>query len=341
MPPSCKAGLPAHLVRYVANFRDSSVTVIDGASHHTVFLAAGLGPFAIVANHMSDKVYVANMNDDIFGNSVTVIDGATNALCFLGVGHTPAALAVDAARNKIFVANLNDSSVTVIDGVTNATTTVPVGSNPIALAVDSLTNNVYVANLQSNTATVIQGATPALVPFFTSISIDSPSNLVTAIRGTAKLTGYSNLPPPSPPLKQTYCQSDTWQGIWQPITVVSQLANLSEGLGVHVLYAFATEGEEFDSTAVAHKVIGTIAAEAYVNILPSTLTAMSMRPGNSVAGQRVLLAVHESPSPSSPAGPSPTGTVMLLDNGIRLAVAPVARQNLMRRVKQPVPARFD
>jgi YVTN family beta-propeller protein len=289
---------------YVANNRDNSVTVIDGVSHNTVTIPVGLGPSAIVVNPVSDKVYVADANDGAFGNTVAVIDGATNTLSSLiGVGHTPTALAIDAARNKIFVANLNGGSVTVIDGVTNAAATVPVGSSPIALAVDSLKNDVYVANLESNSATVIQGATWALVPFFTSISINAPSSLVTSIPGTASLSAYSNLPPPAPALREMYYQSDTWQGPWN--NDFSQPAILSSSLGVHVLYAFVTDGEEADAAAsqptagsafVGHKMTGTIAATAYVNVLPSTLTAMSVSPGNSVAGRRVFVTVNRSPS---------------------------------------------
>jgi YVTN family beta-propeller protein len=294
---------------YVANFRDNSVTVIDGVSHNTVTIPVGLGPSALALNPISDKVYVADVNDGAFGNTVTIIDGATNTLTsFVRVGHSPYALAVDTARNKIFVANLNGASVTVIDGVTTATTTVPVGSAPVALAVDSLKNDAYVVNLGSNSVTVLQGATPALVPFITSMSINAPSSLVTSIPGTATLNAYSNIPPPSPPLQQMYYQSDTWQSTWN--NDHSQPATLASSLGVHVLYAFATDGEEADasasqptafSTFVGHKMTGTIAATAYVNILPSTLTARSVSPENSVAGRRVFVTVNRSPSSPNPA----------------------------------------
>ena len=61
---------------YVANFEDSSVTVIDGATNHTTRLAVGAEPLCIAVNAVTNKIYVTN--ELFYSGNVTVIDGATN-----------------------------------------------------------------------------------------------------------------------------------------------------------------------------------------------------------------------------------------------------------------------
>jgi YVTN family beta-propeller protein len=131
----------------------------------------GNGPWIVAVNPVTDKIYVANSND----NTISVIDGATNNTTSVNVGVYPYAVAVNAVTNKIYVANKcgNDPScnspgtVTVIDGATNNTTTVNVGVFPYAVAVNPVTNQIYVVNHCGNdpschspgTVTVIDGAT--------------------------------------------------------------------------------------------------------------------------------------------------------------------------------------
>src|SRR5262249_46395582 len=55
---------------YVANFGDSSVTVIDGASGSTREIPVGLHPAAVAINETSNRIYVANSSE----NTVTIID---------------------------------------------------------------------------------------------------------------------------------------------------------------------------------------------------------------------------------------------------------------------------
>ena len=131
----------------------------------------GNGPWIVAVNPVTDKIYVANSND----NTISVIDGATNNTTSVNVGVYPYAVAVNAVTNKIYVANKcgNDPScnspgtVTVIDGATLSTTNVAVGYTPKAVAVNEVTNKIYVANRCGNdpschspgTVTVIDGAT--------------------------------------------------------------------------------------------------------------------------------------------------------------------------------------
>ena len=121
----------------------------------TATLPVGITPQAVAVNPVTNKVYVANGND----NTVTVIDGPTNNTTTITVGYGPSAVAVNSVTNKIYVANEGDNTVTVIDGFTNNTVPVPVGSYPIAVAVNSATNKIYVTDEGDNTVTVIDGVT--------------------------------------------------------------------------------------------------------------------------------------------------------------------------------------
>ena len=80
-------------------------------------IPAGIGPWAVAVNPVTNKVYVANYN--FIPGEVTVIDGATNVTKTVEAGYSPAAVAVNPVTNKIYVANFNGDSVTVIDGATD------------------------------------------------------------------------------------------------------------------------------------------------------------------------------------------------------------------------------
>jgi DNA-binding beta-propeller fold protein YncE len=88
------------------------VTVIDGATNTTTTVAAGVFPFAVAVNPVTNKIYVAN--NSIYGK-VTVIDGATNTTTTVTAGAEPYDVAVNPVTNKIYVANYYSDNVTVID----------------------------------------------------------------------------------------------------------------------------------------------------------------------------------------------------------------------------------
>lgn len=158
-------------------------------------LPAGNAPYVLAVNSVTNKIYVANSND----NTVTVINGATNSTSTVNVGVIPWAVAVNAVTNKIYVANYcgSDSTcsspgtVTVIDGATNNTATVNVGVSPQAIAVNTTTNKIYVANGCGNdlnctslgTVTVINGvtlgtATVNVGAFPGSVAVNSTTNKI-------------------------------------------------------------------------------------------------------------------------------------------------------------------
>ena len=120
----------------------------------TTTVPADSNPYAVAANPVTNRIYVANSSS----NNVTVIDGATNATITVATRTGPSAVAANPVTNKIYVANLNSDNVTVIDGATNGTTTVAAGSTPRAVAVNLATNKIYAANEHSDNVTVITEA---------------------------------------------------------------------------------------------------------------------------------------------------------------------------------------
>jgi YVTN family beta-propeller protein len=143
---------------YVANYSDSTVTVIDGASNNTTTVNVGLYPAAIAVNAVTNRIYVANRcgNDSSCNSAgtVSVIDGTSNTTASVNVGYAPVAVAVNSATNQIYVVNEcgNDptcsspGTVTVVDGSSNKTTTVMVGTFPYDVEINPVTNQIYVVN---------------------------------------------------------------------------------------------------------------------------------------------------------------------------------------------------
>ena len=113
----------------------------------------GLNPEAIVANPVTNKIYVANQS----ANTITVIDGATNLTTTINVGSAPVAIAVNTLTNQIYVANSGSGNVTEVDGISGNTSTIPTGSTPGAIAVNPVTNQILVAS--PSNITIIDGVT--------------------------------------------------------------------------------------------------------------------------------------------------------------------------------------
>ena len=58
-----------------------TVTVIDGATNHTLTLDVGLYPVSVAVNPVTNKIYVVNLNDpslQVLDGTVAVIDGTTS-----------------------------------------------------------------------------------------------------------------------------------------------------------------------------------------------------------------------------------------------------------------------
>ena len=151
---------------------NGTVSVINGATNLvTNTLNVGVGPAVVLANTVTNKIYVGNScgtdgsciingNANTIG-SVTVIDGVTFATSTVNVGKGFGAMAINPVTNQIYASNSTDNTVTFINGATLATSLVTVGLSPADVEVDLVANKIYVANNLANTVTMIDGVTHA------------------------------------------------------------------------------------------------------------------------------------------------------------------------------------
>ncbi len=250
---------------YVANQNSNDVTVIDGATNATNTVSAGTNPYEVAVNPVTNKIYVANWSS----NDVTVIDGAANATSTVAAGTFSYSLAVNPVTNKIYVTNPGSNDVTVIDGATNTTSTVAAGTAPYVVAVNPVTNKIYVTNYNSNNVTVIDEQAAQPIPLTVAIS-PLTNNVSVSPTPTFSLTATSTFAPPST-VRNVYFQYDTWQGEWKTATTfngTTGTVNDATSLlyGNHVLYTFATDGQDSTSTNTGSQsspLIGSIAAYAF------------------------------------------------------------------------------
>lgn len=146
---------------YVANYTDSSLSVISGVTNQVLrTIQVGQFPYALCYNPSANRVYCANYGS----NTITVIDAATyDVIATVPVGRNPAALCYNAANDKVYAVNSRDATVSVIDASNTVVATVLVDSSPTAAIWKSENNRVYVANFASNSISVIDGAADSVI----------------------------------------------------------------------------------------------------------------------------------------------------------------------------------
>jgi hypothetical protein len=177
---------------------------------------------------------------------------------------------VNPTTNKIYVVNTGNyptpGTATAIDGATNTTTTVPAGVGAILVALNPVTNRIYVANSPSSglgTITVIDESQAQPNPLTTSIT-PLPGNQTDNPLPTFTFTALSATPAQP---DNVFFQLDTWQNTWTTASgndpsFSGALASLQPGL--HILYAYATDGQEATSTQLGSPLIGAIQAYGFL-----------------------------------------------------------------------------
>ena len=152
---------------YVANYGDSSLSVIDTASNSVVAkVRVGYLPIGIAVNAADTRVYVANSGD----GSVSVIDTAkigtqsNPVVATIATGEFLYGVAVNPAGTYVYVTDWAFSSrtgiVRVIDAGSNTLfKSISVGMFPVGIGVSPSGGRVYVANSGSGTVSVIDTST--------------------------------------------------------------------------------------------------------------------------------------------------------------------------------------
>jgi len=331
---------PATNKIYVPNSFSNTVTVIDGASNATTTISDMIGtiPNNLSVNPVTNTIYVTNLADA----TVSVIDGSTDTVsAVVTVGSSSqtnrTSIAANPVSNKIYVPNSFSNTVTVIDGATNTTTTVTPGTISNAVAINLATNNIYVTNLADATVTVISEEQVQAIPLNTAIT-PLPGNISNTSTPTFTFTPHVFLPTialaatngflPSVSAQKLYFQLDTWEGPWiaavtgvgiprivaSPIAaspILATFTGLSPALrqGTHVVYAFATNGQESTSTGFAQQLIGQMAAEVFTVILPGSSISLGADNNPAAVGQNVIFTA----SIASESAGTLTGTATFFD----------------------------
>jgi len=273
---------------YTANGGNNTVSAINGATYVTATINLPSTPFSIAVNPVTNMIYAPNLNT----NSITAINGATNAITAnISVGALAFGVAVNPVTNTIYAMNCGSgctntpdlpTTITVINGATNATETLTPSAVQIrSAAVNPVTNTVYVPDGSSGRMIEITEQQVQDAPLFTLIDA-LPNNETPSANPLFTVQAESSFYPTAPMPQAVWYQFDTWQGPWsQALGTGPNFFIFSPVLtpGTHVLYAFATDGQDANSTGVAQQFIGGIAAYVFTIITPPVPVTVNPHPG--------------------------------------------------------------
>jgi YVTN family beta-propeller protein len=272
----------------------------------------------VAVNPVTNKIYVANFGS----NNVTVIDGVTNITSTVGVGSGTPAVAVNPVTNKIYAPTLGtpptfaDSGIAVIDGATNTTSTVGLGNSNQVIAVNPVNNKAYALNESNNTVSVIAEQQVQSIPLTTAISPLPNNTFVNPGSPTFNFTTTSTYSPNAPPVTNVYYQVDTWQGAWLRASgTAPSFSGAAPPLlpGIHIVYAYAADGQLADSIQVGHQsssVPGSIASYVFLVLPAPSSTTLTLTAGTNPAtyGQELTFTATVTGG-----GTLPTGLVVFFD----------------------------
>ncbi len=226
----------------------------------------------------------------------------------------------------------------MIDGATNTTTKVSAGTQPIPLAVNPVTNKIYVVNTGgtgSGSVTVITEQQVQPVPLTTTIAPLPGNQVLNPFPPIFRFAATSSYMPIAPPVQNVYSQVDTWQGRWR--RAEGSAPNFGDSTssllpGIHIVYAYATDGQFADSIQTGSQsspIIGAIAAYVFLVVPSGATTTLSLTSGAnpSTLGQSLTFTATIGPSISVLFYTvNPTGTVQFQDGGSNLG-SPVTVSN--------------
>ena len=275
----------ANLVYVLTQYGELSV--IDGSGTvTTAFLpdAAGssIGVGDIAINEFTGQAYVA-IEGNVSGSilrfaSLYVYQGATLIRANSERPGTRASLAINRATNQIYMPNGADNDVTLLDGATFNRSVIASSADPSQPLVNPLNNRAYILNLGgldlagngiSPSVTAISPGTASAAPASIAIAPLAGSHTATATP-TFTIAPINPLPANALPVRQVYYQLDTQAGPWQRATPnganwQATLAGLANG--VHILYAFAGDGDEASAANTGSNgspLIGKVVAYMFV-----------------------------------------------------------------------------
>jgi YVTN family beta-propeller protein len=291
---SSPAGLavnPATNTIYVANNGSGNVTVINGATNatSTVTDPSAVNPIGVAVNPLTNTIYVLNNGyDGVNPGSVSVINGATNKVTTnISANQNSVAIAVNETTNKIYaISNVAfaPGDLTVIDGITNAASHISLPDGPSSIALNPTTNDIYITTSKT---TEISEQSIEQIPLTAAITPLTNNQTISATPTFSFTAASTSSPNPTTP-DAVYFQVDTWTGAWAASTpgtggaFTGTTGTLAPGF--HILYAYATDGQEASSTqgqgeegSNSSPAIGNIVAYGFL-VTPANVSEFSASP---------------------------------------------------------------
>ena len=276
---------------------------------------------AVVVNPVTNTIYVTDEPGENVSYLYVVSASNNNAVATINLAidncYAVTSLAVNIASNKIYLlctGNDNEppAQVEVFDGATNTKiATLPIGTaNTLQneIAANPVTGNIYALAYQNPNGGVYVYTENALVDnslTVTSIGLqpnaNNSGNTTVTTSPVFAFTASNNLVP-SGPLTGVYFQADTTQGAWTPADPVvgnagsftGYASDLTAGFltpGFHILYAYATDGEDATSansgiySVQDGPVVGTITSYGFLVAPPiATINCCTMVFNNTPVG---------------------------------------------------------
>jgi DNA-binding beta-propeller fold protein YncE len=286
---------------YVLDINTNSVTAIDGDTKATTTIPVGLGASVIVLNPVTNKIYVSNGSEStvsvidgetnyvttvpvpapsfmavnpssnqvyvVSGDGLTIIDGATNQTSSLPVtGFETMNITVNPATNKVYIGFYYGLSI--VDVATRTVTNDLIDWDVRALKANPVTNTLYFTSFFSfdgNTGFVVSEQASQPIPLITTIKplLRNQADSRTPMFHFAAESSFASS---GLPVQSVYYQVDSWQGTWLRASGrAPRFSGRTPPLvpGTHILYAFATDGQEATSTGPAQTLSGVIAAYTF------------------------------------------------------------------------------
>ena len=275
------------------------VTVVDTVSHSTSpILLNGTGATQIAVDPVGNLVYAVS---EEAGAPVTgkldVIDAVSGTLRGTWtLAGRPGALAVNPVLGTAYVATSSGDLVTRLArrATVGSEIAIPGPEQPRGIGINPFTNTAYVAGTES--VLVVPEHAARGVPISTTVT-PLPGNVTSSTTPTFTLNATSSFSPVTPPIRNVYYQFETWSGPWLKASpgaggwTVQPPSALARG--VHVLYAFASDGQDTTGNKIedgSSPVIGSIASYLFVaGATRIAVTSVSPSLGPAIGGTEITI----------------------------------------------------
>jgi DNA-binding beta-propeller fold protein YncE len=239
-------------------------------------------PGAIAINAITNQIYILSSNAT--SPTITQMGGTSHVITSIPLAAVGVGLAVNPTTNKIYVSASSANNIFVIDGLSQQVlaTVNPSQGNPGVVAVNPATNSAYIYNSGSEFvgSAITEFQTAGLGSAANANGVTGSNSLTTVIEPFPSNTTATEEPEFTFHATSTLSfnpnavlyQVDTWQGQWLNATFqegTEWAITPSQALtpGFHIIYAYATTGEDATSTDAGYQTSPVIGAMTYYRFL--------------------------------------------------------------------------